>query len=142
VLTLKELEQKAQGGKTGAKIAGSVAGKQIRKSARGNRFAFAQLTDPTGAYEVTIFSDTLEKHGEHLEVGKNVVLAVEATMEADQLKLLARTIQPADISVADAASMGLKIYLSDEDAINSIATRLNDKPTGAAPMGKGPVHLV
>jgi DNA polymerase-3 subunit alpha len=140
VLTLKELEQKAQGSKVLAKIAGSVAGKQIRKSARGNRFAFAQLTDPTGAYEVTIFSDTLEKYGDYLEVGKNVVLTVEANVESDQLKLLARSVQPADVSVQDAAAMGLKIFVSDEAAITSISTRLNDN-SQSSPQ-RGPVHLV
>lgn len=142
VLTLVELTQKAQAKKVGAKIAGSVAGKQIRKSARGNRFAFAQLTDPTGAYEVTIFSDTLEKFGDLLEVGQNVVLTVEANVEADQLKLLCRSVQLADTTAQDAASMGLKIFVSDEDAIDSIATRLTDTGKSASPRGRGPVHLV
>ena len=142
VLTLKELEQKAQGSKVVAKIAGSVAGIQIRKSARGNRFAFAQLTDPTGAYEVTIFSDTLEKYGDFLVAGQNVVLTVEANVEADQLKLLARGVQPADVSVQDAAAMGLKIFVSDQAAITSISTRLNDKTQAAPQRGRGPVHLV
>jgi len=142
VLSLKELKQKAQGGKVVAKIAGSVAGKQVRKSARGNRFAFAQLTDPTGAYEVTIFSDTLEKFGTYLEVGRNVVLTVEANVEGDQLKLLARGVQPADVSVQDAAAMGLKIFISDKDAIASIAMRLNDISPDTSKRGKGPIHLV
>ena len=36
--------------------------------------------------EVTVFSDTLEKFRDALTPGQNVVLTVEATMEADQLK--------------------------------------------------------
>ena len=139
VLTLKELEQKAQGGKVGAKIAGAVAGKQIRKSARGNRFAFAQLTDPTGAYEVTIFSDTLEKFGDILEVGTNVVLSVEANVESDQLKLLCRGVQTAETAVQDAASMGLKIFIAEEEAIEGIASLLgnNTHCTGQRPCSFG-----
>jgi DNA polymerase-3 subunit alpha len=74
--------------------------------------------------------------------GQNVVLTVEANVEADQLKLLARGVQPADVSVADAAAMGLKIFVSDEAAITSISTRLNDKNEGAPQRGRGPVHLV
>ncbi len=142
VLTLDELHQKAAGGTVVAKIAGSVAGKQERKSARGNRFAFVQLSDPTGLYEVTVFSDTLEKFRDLLEAGQNVVLSVKAELEADQLKLLAQGVQAVDASVADAATMGLKIYVNDELAVGSIATRLEEVSKGAGMRGRGPVHLV
>ncbi len=142
VLTLDELHQKAAGGTVVAKIAGSVAGKQERKSARGNRFAFVQLSDPTGLYEVTVFSDTLEKFRDLLEPGQNVVLMVKAELEADQLKLLAQGVQAVDGAVADAAAMGLKIYVNDQSAVGSIATRLDEVSKGAGPRGRGPVHLV
>ncbi len=65
VMTLDEVMAKAERGPFMAKMAGVVAGRQERKSARGNRFAFAQLSDTTGAYEVTIFSDVLEKSRDH-----------------------------------------------------------------------------
>ena len=55
VQTYAELSRNAQGGALTARIAGAVAGRQERKSARGNRFAFVQLSDPTGLYEVTVF---------------------------------------------------------------------------------------
>ena len=142
VLTLAELEQKVQGGTVATKIAGSVASKQERKSARGNRFAFVQLSDPTGLYEVTVFSDTLEKYRDLLEPGQNVVLAVEATFESEQLKLLARGVQAVDDMVADAAAMGLKVYVNDADAIPSIATRLGELEKDGRLKGRGPVHLV
>ncbi|MBL4749487.1 MAG: DNA polymerase III subunit alpha [Amylibacter sp.] len=142
VLTLDELHQKAAGGTVVAKIAGSVAGKQERKSARGNRFAFVQLSDPTGLYEVTVFSDTLEKFRDLLEPGQNVVLSVKAELEADQLKLLAQGVQAVDASVADAATMGLRIFVNDQAAVGSIATRLDAVSKGAGPRGRGPVHLV
>ena len=142
ILTLEELEQKAQGGKIIAKIAGSVSGKQVRKSAKGNRFAFAQLTDPTGAFEVTIFSDVLEKFADCFDVGQNVTLTVEANIDADQLKLLVRSAQPVDISVQDAAAMGLKIFVSSEEAVESIATRLNEISKDAPKRALGPVHLI
>ncbi|PIB26027.1 DNA polymerase III subunit alpha [Amylibacter kogurei] len=142
VLTLAELEQRATAGGVVAKIAGSVASKQERKSARGNRFAFVQLSDPTGLYEVTVFSDTLEKFRDYLEPGQNVVLSVEAKLEADQLKLLCRGAQPVDVSVQDAAAMGLKVFVNEESAIFSVATRLNEVARDKSIRGRGPVHLV
>ncbi|MGB0900434.1 DNA polymerase III subunit alpha [Halocynthiibacter sp.] len=139
VMTLAELEKECQHSTSTKimKIAGSVSGCQERKSARGNRFAFAQLSDPTGGYEVTIFSDTLEKCRDHLFSGNNVVVTVEATMESDQLKLLARSIVPADGIVADAGNMGLLIYVEEPGAIPAVASVLDQSDA----RGRGPVKF-
>jgi len=121
VMTLVELTAAAQGGPKVAKLAGSVSSKQERKSARGNRFAFVQLSDPTGLYEVTVFSDTLEQARELLEPGTNVVLTVEATLEGDTLKLLARAAQPIDSVAAEAGGGGFRIHLERAEAAASVA---------------------
>jgi DNA polymerase-3 subunit alpha len=142
VLTLAEVENKARGGAFATKLAGTISGKQERKSARGNRFAFVQCSDPTGLFECTVFSDTLEKYRDFLAPGQNVVLTVEATMEADQLKLLCRGAQLVDAAVADAAAMGLKVYIGEEAAIGSVATRLEEANKSGNPRQRGPVHLV
>ena len=47
-------------------------------------------------------------------------MSVEATMEAEQLKLLARAITPVDTIVADAGGMGLKVFVDEEQAIFSV----------------------
>ncbi|SEN02407.1 DNA polymerase III, alpha subunit [Loktanella fryxellensis] len=141
VLTLDEVTARAERGACIVKMAGTVSGRQERKSARGNRFAFAQLSDPTGQYEVTIFSDTLEAGRAHLETGSQVVLQVEATMESDQLKLLARSIGPIDTAVVDATSNGLRVFLDRIEAIASVESVLSaavrDKVKGA----RGPVYF-
>ncbi|MEM8871146.1 MAG: DNA polymerase III subunit alpha [Pseudomonadota bacterium] len=141
VLSLAELTEKARSGPQAAKIAGSVAGRQERKSARGNRFAFVQLSDPTGLYEVTVFSDTLETYRDALETGANVVLSVEATLEGDQLKLLARGVQPIDAAVAGADPMGLRIFVREPVAVSSVATRLSEAARTPASQA-GPVNLI
>ncbi len=140
VMTLTELAQRAEQGACTAKIAGAVAGRQERKSARGNRFAFVQLSDPTGLYEVTVFSEPLELHRDILEAGSNVVVTVDATMEGDQLKLLARAFQAVDDVTAGAADAGLKIFVNEPEAMNSIKARLEDIAGPAR--GKGPVNLI
>ena len=102
VKTLAEITKLAERGPLIAKIAGSVSAKQERKSAKGNRFAFVSLSDPTGLYEVTVFSDVLEASREFLEPGRNVVLTVKADPDGDGVKLLANAVQPID-TVADQA---------------------------------------
>jgi DNA polymerase-3 subunit alpha len=141
-LTLDELTEKVSiKGAMNARLAGIVAGRQERKSARGNRFAFAQLSDPTGAYEVTLFSDTLELARDHLETGSKVVITVEATMESDQLKLLGRSVAPIDAVVADAGNMGLRIFVDEAIAIQAVAEVLAGARAAGKSSGKGPIQL-
>ena len=121
VKTLAEVTVLAEGGPLVAKLAASVSSKQERKSARGNRFAFVACSDPTGLYEVTVFSDVLDTARDLLEAGSSVVLTVEATLEGDSLKLLARAVTPID-TVADAAAPAAwRIHLNHASAATSLA---------------------
>ncbi len=141
VKTLAEVEAAARKAPLVAKMAGAVAARKERKSAKGNRFAFVGLSDPTGLYEVTVFSDTLEAGRAHLEPGQNVVIQVEATAEADQLKLLCRSVQPIDAAVADAAPAGLKIYVDAKADVTPVLALL-DRVTGEAKTrARAPVSL-
>ncbi|MCV6597275.1 MAG: DNA polymerase III subunit alpha [Mangrovicoccus sp.] len=124
VKTLAQIEAEAAGGALVAKLSGSVAARQERKSARGNRFAFVQLSDPTGLYEVTVFSDTLEAAREHLEPGSNVVLTVEAQMESDQLKLLCRGAQPVDRVAVAGGATGIRVLLESDEALGAASAIL------------------
>ena len=124
VKTLTEVTALAERGPLVAKIAGSVSAKQERKSAKGNRFAFVSLSDPTGLYEVTVFSDTLEAARDFLEPGMNVVLTVEANLEGDTLKLLARAATPIDQVSADAGAQAIRVHLNRAEAIPSLVALL------------------
>ena len=142
VKSLAEVQElAARNGAAAVKMAGAVSGRQERKSAKGNRFAFVQLSDPTGLYEVMVFSDTLEAARDHLEPGKNVVLGVEATYEAEQLKLLARSAGPVDDVVAGAGQMGLKVFLEEEETVLAVAALLDRVKAESARAGRGPVEL-
>ncbi len=134
VETLAQVTQKAERGPCIAKLAGSVSSRQERKSAKGNRFAFVQLSDPTGLYEVTCFSDVLEASRDHLDAGSNVVLTVKAELEGDTLKLLAQSITPIDAATATAGAQDLRIHLAKPEAAQSLAALLSkvDARTRAA----------
>ena len=141
IVTLDELMRKAERAPLVAKLAGVVAGRQERKSARGNRFAFCQMSDTTGAYEVTLFSETLEKSREHLETGAKVVVTVEASMEADQLKLLGRSVAPIDVVAADVGGMGLKVFIDAPEAIDAVFNVLEGAVRSVKVAGRAPVQF-
>ncbi len=141
VETLDDVLAKAGRGPRLVKMAGVVAGRQERKSAKGNRFAFCQMSDTTGAFEVTLFSEALEKSREFLETGAKVVISAEATFEADQLKLLGRSISPIDAMVADAGNLGLRVFVEDIAAVPVVADVLAQANAAAKSGGKGPVQF-
>ena len=140
VLTLAEVTAAAEGGPLVAKIAGSVSTRSEKKSARGNRYAFVGLSDPTGLYEVTVFSDVLDQSRQHLEAGCNVVLTVEATLEGETLKLLARTVAPVDAVTDDAPAAGLRIHLDRAEAAGAVAALLA-RVTADGGKSRAPVRI-
>jgi DNA polymerase-3 subunit alpha len=121
-------------------MAGAVSARQERKSQRGNRFAFVSLSDPTGLYEVTCFSEVLEASRHHMETGSNVIVQVKAELEADQVKLLAAQVQPVDDAIA-AEARGLRIFLDKPDAVKTVSGFLAQAKSDGVRSALGPIHL-
>ena len=147
VATSAELTARAGRGGS-ARIAGVVVARRERVNQRGSRYAFVQLSDAAGLYEVTVFSEKLEAHRALLEPGRAVVLSVEveaaARAEVDEagLRLTLTAIQPIEQALAAAAPMGLRVYVSEPDAFDSVRTRLADAARRADVRRGGPVELI
>ena len=143
ILTFAQVLERAEQGPAVVKMAGAVSVRQERKSARGNRFAFVGLSDPTGLYEVTVFSEALEASREHLEPGCNVTITAEATLEADQLKLLCRAVEPIDRAVAGngGAAEGFRVYLERGEAVATVRGILARAAEQAKAGPRGPILL-
>ena len=125
------------------RIAGTLAGRRDRKSARGNRYAFIQFSDPAGLWEVTAFSDVLTDNEDLLQPGRNLVCHVEAEVTDEQTRLTLRAVQPVEQVAEDAAAIGLEVHISDAGACESIRSRLELVSTAARRRrGEGPVKLV
>ena len=59
ILTYAELEARADRGAVAGRLAGIVVAARERRSQKGNKFAFAVFSEPTGQFEAVIFSETL-----------------------------------------------------------------------------------
>ena len=89
-----------------------------------------------------MFSDTLEASRDHLETGNRVTVQVEANLEADQLKLLARGVTPVDDVVEmGQGPMGLRVFVDQTEAVSSVANLLERMKTESKTKGRAPVHL-
>ncbi|HEX3216794.1 MAG TPA: DNA polymerase III subunit alpha [Aestuariivirgaceae bacterium] len=127
--------EKALKGAEAARLIGTVTYRQERRSSRsGNRFAFIGFSDPTGQFEAVCFADTLATCRDLLELGKALIIKVEADVDGEDVKLRLQGVEPLD-EVSAGLSAGLTIYLAGPSALDSVAARLSNR-------GRSPVHLV
>jgi DNA polymerase-3 subunit alpha len=117
------------------KMAGMVVSKKERISAKGNKYAFVQLSDSSSSYEITVFSDLLAASRDLLEAGNKIIINGSADTK-DQLKILANKIKSLDSSIAK-INAGLKIYSNDASIMKDIKEIL-----GSEGPGNGEVSLV
>jgi DNA polymerase-3 subunit alpha len=130
---------RAPGGRI--KLAGIVLSHKVRTSAQGKRFAFVQMSDLSGAFEVTLFSEVLATSRGLLEAGQPLLLAAEAKAEGgDAVKITVHSIE----LLADAAtgvSAGLSIRLRDAASLGPLRSILGSEQRNEERRG-GKLHLV
>jgi DNA polymerase III subunit alpha len=125
----------ASGGSSRVRLAGTVLGKKERTSAKGNKFAFVQLSDAAGTYEITLFSEVLAKSRELLDSGKPLLVYADARIEEENVRLLASDIKPLDQEVANSAA-GLRVGLGEAGALDGLK-----KIVATAKRGKGTIRV-
>ena len=106
-------------------VAGAVIKVDERKSKKGNPFAFITLSDATGQFEMTAFSEVLNGSREILQVGALVVASVTINREESDLRLLVESLRPVDDVVANTEA-GLRIFVEKPEACAGLRTRLED----------------
>ncbi len=110
-------------------IAGMIVGKKIRTSSKGHRFAFIELTDPTGIAEISVFSELLSRAGAMLEKDTAVYVKAEASYEQNRLRLRAETITLLD-EEANKDVNGVVIYVADATALEGVADGVKSEDVG------------
>jgi DNA polymerase-3 subunit alpha len=128
-------ERAARGGGT-FRVPGIVTARQERTSARGNRYAFLSMSDMTGSYEVTVFSELLAAHREIMVAGQSLILTIEVQKTGDEMRLTCQGIEPLDAAVEKSAA-GLKILMDSGADVASLRDIL-----ACEAKGRGQVSVV
>ena len=118
-------------------MAGIVSARKFVNSARGGRLAFAQMSDATGSYELTIFSELLAKSRDLLESGTPLLVTADIQRRGDEFRTTATAIEALDEAAANAVA-GLKVFLRDVSAVESLSGVIHEHGT----RGRGRVSLV
>jgi DNA polymerase-3 subunit alpha len=139
ILPYAELEARADRGGVAGRLAGIVVSARERRSQKGNKFAFAMFSEPTGQFEAVIFSETLAASRHLLESGTAVLLTVEGERDGDVLKLRVQSMQSLD-EATEGLQRGLRVVL-DGRAFQSDRGRVDALKAMLKPGGKGAVCL-
>jgi DNA polymerase III subunit alpha len=139
ILPLTELEARADRGVVAGRVAGIVVSARERRSQKGNKFAFAMFSEPTGQFEAVIFSETLAASRHLLESGTAVLLTVEGERDGDVLKLRVQSIQSLD-EATQGLQRGVRVIL-DGRTFQADTGRIDELKAMLKPGGKGVVCL-
>ncbi len=117
-----------RGGAAVLSLAGSVISVQVRTSQRGNKFAFVQLSDSAGPYEIMMFSEALAASRELLDSGQPVLIQAAARIEEGQLRLNGQSVRALN-EVAANAPTAIRVWIDDGAPIKSLKTLVEEQAT-------------
>ena len=98
------------------RLAGVPVARRERTSARGNRYAFLELSDRSGHYEIVVFSDTLDACAGKLDGPGPFFLEVDGRVDGENVRFSARRI----VRLDEMVSKSLKAFVLHIDAGESV----------------------
>lgn len=107
-------------------LAGTIAKMDERKSRHGNPFAYLGLSDPTGQFEVIVFSEVLNKNRDIMGVGQSVIISAKLSREDNNLRLQAENIRSLDKVVETQNDVGLRVFVDSGAALPFIKKQLDE----------------
>ncbi len=117
IVPSSEFYDKLLSGASVLSAAGVMIGSKERVSKNGQRYAFVQMSDAFGQYEVVLFSEALSKARDVLMVGQSFVLSLAGRIDADQVRL---TVQHIDLLENKMASHPIKVSIQDSPKLEAI----------------------
>ncbi len=136
-LRARPISEVIAGGNDGlVMLGGTVIAKKERTSAKGNRYAFVQLSDPTGVFEVTVFSEVLNQARDFLEVGSNMFIKATAQFEGETPRFTVQSFEPLEQRAANTVC-SMRVVVDCEPPLTLLKEVLEREGKG-----RGTVELV
>ena len=101
ITTFADAERSLREGVEGPfRLTGIPVSKRERTSSKGNRYAFAEVSDLSGQYEIVLFSEILAVAGEMLDRHRPIYIEADARLDGDSVRFSARRVSMLDEMVA------------------------------------------
>ena len=89
----------------------------------------SRLSDGTGTYEVTLFSEVLSRARELMTEGTAVLVTAEARLDGEMLRLTAQDMEGLE-KAAQQVGQGIRLWLDGDAAVDPIRDLLNREGRG------------
>ncbi len=123
VVSYTEAVERAKSGRVGLQMAGVIRTVRMRRSKAGKPFAWVEISDPTGDFEVTTFSETLNTSRDLLEAGAHVLMSVTVEDRDGDARFTCEGMRSLEKAAASAASQ-LRISITAPSALDGVKRRL------------------
>jgi DNA polymerase-3 subunit alpha len=116
-------------GATAGRLAGTVTGRQERKTRTGNKMGIVTFSDASGQYEAVLFSEALAQYRDLLEPGKSLVITVQADERPEGIGLRIQTAQSLEEKSVQ-MQKALRVFVRDSGPLKTVAKHLNARGDG------------
>lgn len=111
-----------------ADLAGVVLAVQERNSARG-RYAFVQMSDQSGLFEVTIFAEQFARARDLLEPGAMLLAKCQVQRDDDLVRLTVFAIEPLDAQM-ERHCTGYRVFVGTDVAVPTLKSVVDRERNG------------
>jgi DNA polymerase-3 subunit alpha len=111
------------------KLVGVIHSINVKTSKTGKKYAFIQLSDSCGNFEVMVFTQMLEKHRSILEVNKVIVIDAQIKVETKEdseeeiIKLITQSLEPFEGFLIDQNNY-IQIHIKDLESLPKVTQLL------------------
>ncbi|MCV6602889.1 MAG: DNA polymerase III subunit alpha [Cohaesibacter sp.] len=123
----QSFENAVKQGASAGRLAGTITGRQERKTKTGNRMGIINISDPTGQYEAVLFSEALHRFRDMLEPGKTVILEVGADERPEGVSVRINNVRPLD---GGGLQKNMRVFVRDEQPLASLRKQLDERGDG------------
>jgi DNA polymerase-3 subunit alpha len=129
VQNFSEFSAAVKQGATAGRLAGTVTGRQERKTRTGNKMGIVTFSDASGQFEAVLFSEALAQYRDLLEPGKSLVITVQADERPEGIGLRIQTAASLE-EQSVRMQKALRVYVRDSGPLKTVVRHLNARGDG------------
>lgn len=129
VQTFADFATSVRQGATAGRLAGTVTGRQERKTKTGNKMGIITFSDSSGQFEAVLFSEALAQYRDLLEPGRSLVITVQADERPEGIGLRIQTAQSLE-EQSVRMQKALRVFVRDAGPLKTVANHLNMRGEG------------
>lgn len=124
-----EFSASVKNGSSAGRLAGTIIGKQERRTRTGNKMGIIQFSDATGQFEGVLFSEGLAQYRDALETGRSFIITAAAEDRPEGVSLRIATLEPLE-EVASRTQKSLRIYMRDAAPLKGVMPLFGQRGEG------------